>query len=43
MIPQAFIYPNEHAHMWADIPFAFALVVILWIWHPDRAVSAQKA
>ena len=20
MIPQAFYYPNEHAHMWADIP-----------------------
>lgn len=39
MIPQAFIYPNEHAHLWADIPFAFALVVACWIWHPDRAAS----
>jgi hypothetical protein len=43
MIPQAFVYPNEHAHMWADIPFAFAVVVILWIWHPDRSRSAQTA
>jgi hypothetical protein len=43
MIPQAFIYPNEHAHLWADIPFAFSLVVILWMWYPDRVPAAQKA
>ena len=43
MIPQAFYYPNEHAHLWADIPFAFAVVVILWIWYPDRVPAAQKA
>jgi hypothetical protein len=43
MIPQAFIYPNEHAHLWADIPFAGLVIVILWIWHPDRGPSRQAA
>ena len=36
MIPQAFIYPNEHAHMWADIPLVFVLCAVCWIWHPNR-------
>jgi hypothetical protein len=36
MIPQAFIYPNEHAHLWADIPFAFGIALACWVWHPDR-------
>jgi hypothetical protein len=36
MIPQAFIYPNEHAHLWADVPLLFAASAILWIWHPNR-------
>ncbi len=36
MIPQAFLYPNEHAHLWADIPVTFVLVAVLWIWHPNR-------
>jgi hypothetical protein len=36
MIPQAFIYPNEHAHLWADIPLLLAVCVILWIYHPNR-------
>ena len=36
MVPQAFIYPNEHAHMWADVPFLLAMCVILWIYHPNR-------
>lgn len=36
MIPQAFIYPNEHAHLWADIPLLFAVCAVLWIWHPNR-------
>ena len=25
MIPQSFYYPNEHAHMWSDVPFIFAM------------------
>lgn len=37
MVPQAFFYPNEHAHLWADIPVTIILVTIMWIWHPDRA------
>ena len=36
MIPQAFIYPNEHAHMWADVPMLLAVCLILWIYHPNR-------
>lgn len=37
MIPQSFYYPNEHAHMWADIPLLFVIAVVLWVWHPNRA------
>ncbi len=36
MIPQAFLYPNEHAHLWADIPVTFVLCAVMWIWHPNR-------
>ena len=36
MIPQAFFYPNEHAHLWTDIPVTFVLVAVMWIWHPNR-------
>ena len=36
MIPQAFIYPNEHAHLWADIPLTIVLAAAMWIWHPAR-------
>ena len=36
MIPQAFLYPNEHAHLWADVPLTFVLVALMWIWHPNR-------
>ena len=36
MIPQAFYYPNEHAHLWADIPALAVITVVLWIWHPNR-------
>jgi hypothetical protein len=43
MIPQAFFYPNEHAHLWADIPFAGLVIVVLWIFHPDRGPSRQAA
>lgn len=37
MIPQAFYYPNEHAHLWADIPALVIVVLVLWTWHPNRA------
>jgi hypothetical protein len=36
MIPMAFAYPNEHAHMWADIPVLLALAAACWYWHPNR-------
>jgi hypothetical protein len=41
MIPQAFYYPNEHAHLWTDIPFAALLAIICYVWHPERGPSAQ--
>ena len=40
MVPQAFYYPNEHAHLWADIPACLAVVVVCWIWHPRRVTAA---
>ena len=36
MIPQSFLYPNEHAHMWADVPLLFVIAAVMWIWYPDR-------
>ena len=39
MIPQAFFYPNEHAHLWADVPLTFILCLIMWVWHPNRIVD----
>jgi hypothetical protein len=39
MIPMAFIYPNEHAHLWADIPVLLGVCVILWIYHPNRLAA----
>jgi hypothetical protein len=43
MIPQAFYYPNEHAHLWTDIPFAALLAIICYVWHPERVPSAQTS
>jgi hypothetical protein len=37
MIPQSFYYPNEHAHMWADVPLLFITAAVLWRWHPNRS------
>lgn len=42
MIPQAFIYPNEYAHLWADIPLLFVMSVILWIYHPNRLAPETR-
>lgn len=36
MSVQAFVYPNEHAHMWADVPLLFAISAMMWRWHPSR-------
>ena len=44
MIPMAFIYPNEHAHLWADIPVLLVVCWILWIYHPNRvALEVSRA
>ena len=43
MIPQAFIYPNEHAHLWTDVPMLFAIAVACWFWYPDRGAPKQAA
>ena len=40
MIGQAFYYPNEHAHLWADVPGLFAGSAVCWIWHPNRVAAA---
>ena len=36
MIPMAFVYPNEHAHLWTDVPILLALCVACWVFHPAR-------
>ena len=36
MAVQAFAYPNEHAHMIADVPLLFAISAVMWYWHPNR-------
>lgn len=36
MIPMAFIYPNELAHLWTDVPILIALTVVCWVYHPKR-------
>lgn len=40
MIPMAFVYPNEHAHLWGDIPFAALLIFICFKWHPRKVEQA---
>jgi hypothetical protein len=39
MLGQAFYYPNEHAHLWADVPGVLALSAVCWIWHPNRVAA----
>jgi hypothetical protein len=36
MLVQAFIVPNEIAHLWTDVPFLLAVSLVLWIYHPNR-------
>ena len=40
MVPQSFYYPNEHAHLWADVPVLFAMATLMWIWYPERRGQA---
>jgi hypothetical protein len=47
MAVQAFLYPNEHAHLWGDVPFGLVIVAACWYWHPNRiapqSLSASAA
>jgi hypothetical protein len=43
MVIQVFTYPNEHAHLWADIPLLFAISAAMWHWHPNRKSLAGSA
>jgi len=43
MLFQAFIEPNEHAHLWTDVPLLFALSAVMWWWHPNRASVERMA
>ncbi len=36
MLVQAFVYPHEHQHLWADVPFLFVICGVLWRWFPGR-------
>jgi hypothetical protein len=38
MAPMALLYPNEHAHLWTDVPALLILAAACWYWHPNRAV-----
>ena len=40
MAIQAFAYPNEHAHMWGDVPLLFLISAVMWRWHPNRNIPA---
>jgi hypothetical protein len=42
MVPMAFYYPNELAHLWADIPVLLAVSLILWIYHPNRVAREMS-
>ena len=43
MAVEAFVYPHEIAHLWADVPAVFGLAVVLWYWHPARAAPVRAA
>lgn len=43
MLFQSFYYPNEHAHLWADVPVLFIMAIVMWIWHPDRRREPSPA
>lgn len=40
MIPLAFTAPNEHAHLWADVPLLLVISAILWVWRPRLDAAA---
>ncbi len=40
MTPMVFLYANEHAHIWTDIPILIAICVVCWVYHPNRVIPA---
>jgi hypothetical protein len=42
IIVQAFIYPNEYAHLWTDIPALFVFAAACLYWHPHRLIARSK-
>ncbi|HEV3261445.1 MAG TPA: DUF6632 domain-containing protein [Gemmataceae bacterium] len=42
MLVQAFVVPNEHAHLWADVPSLFIVSAVCWIWHPNRVAPGSS-
>lgn len=36
MLGEAFVYPHELQHLWADVPAVLALAAVCWYWHPAR-------
>ena len=43
MVFQAFTAPNEHAHLWADIPLLLRLSAVMWYWHPNRKRAEEAS
>ena len=43
MIPQSLVYPNEHAHLWSDVPVLFVMAIVMWLWHPERKQGLSAA
>jgi hypothetical protein len=43
MLAQAFVEPNELAHLWTDVPLLFALSAVMWRWHQNRANLQRRA
>ncbi len=41
MIPQALLYPDEIAHLWADVPALLVLSAACWYWHPNRVAPER--
>lgn len=43
MLVEAFVYPHEIQHLWADVPLLFAIAAVCWIWHPLRQAARVPA
>ena len=39
MLGEAFVYPHELQHLWADVPLPLVLCGVLWRWYPVRAAT----